>query len=563
MNDKEARESPEWEEHWKPSLKKEIDALHEMGTFELVKRSKMVKMGKKTKKMKVVRKIKINKDGSIDKYKSRLVVQGFSLLPNDEFFQSYSSVIASSNTRLLMYIAAQTGEELSQADIGNAFVEAELDDDEIIFVEQHADAAVAGFPASEYVLRLKKCLYGIPQAGRGYQRVYTKLMLSLGFKQTSAEDCLFIKHHPKYGRIVCGNYVDDLICMTASVELRDWWRRALEKRFAKVTFEDRLEYILGIKINRGVDAKGSSYIELDHKLAIEKVAAAAGVSSSARVLKTPMEHTLKLHKKIDGEDDNSTYEPPFAYASILGGIMYLANLTRPDLVTAVNRLSRFTANPSHAHYKALAKVVTFAYQTRERFLRYTQSPEENDPFRLYTASDSSYADCVDTGRSTIGRCCWMGKRCSGLIGWKSSLPKTAATSSTEAELQAAAECSKDIIYTRVLLHDLGYHQRGSTRMYIDNNACISQINAVSGVVKARHYIVQLRKIQEVIHLGIAHTTRVDSADNWADMFTKALPVLPFWRLSTSIMGDEHSNHPYVEFRQMCVSKNSTGEVLNG
>jgi len=50
-----------------------------------------------------------------------------------------------------MYIAAQTGEELSQADIGNAFVEAELDDDEIIFVEQHADAAVAGFPASEYV----------------------------------------------------------------------------------------------------------------------------------------------------------------------------------------------------------------------------------------------------------------------------------------------------------------------------------------------------------------------------------------------------------------------------
>ena len=87
---------------------------------------------------------------------------------------------------------------------------------------------------------------------------------------------------------------------------------------------------------------------------------------------------------------------------------------------------------------------------------------------------------------------------------------------------------------------------------------ISQINAVSGVVKARHYIVQLRKIQEVIHLGIAHTTRVDSADNWADMFTKALPVLPFWRLSTSIMGDEHSNHPYVEFRQMCLKQELNG-----
>ena len=176
--------------------------------------------------------------------------------------------------------------------------------------------------------------------------------------------------------------------------------------------------------------------------------------------------------------------------------MYIANLTRPDLVTAVNKLSRYVSDPSHAHYRALARVVTFAYQTKERYLRYTKSPDSNDPFRLFAASDSSYADCPDTGRSTVGRCVWMGKDCSGLIDWKSSLPQCAASSSTHAELQAGAECVKDIIYQRVLLHDLGYPQVGSTRMVVDNNACISQINAVKGVVKARHYIVMLRGIQE-------------------------------------------------------------------
>ena len=238
--------------------------------------------------------------------------------------------------------------------------------------------------------------------------------------------------------------------------------------------------------------------------------------------------------------------------------MYLANLTRPDLVTAVNKLSRFAADPSHAHYKALHKVVTYAYQTRERFLRYTQAPEGDDPFRLYAASDSSYADCRDTGRSTIGRCVWMGKRCSGLLDWKSSLPKTAATSSTEAELQAASECTKDVIYMRVLLHDLGYRQDGSTRIYNDNNACMAQINAVKGVVKARHYIVQLRKIQEAIHLGITHTTRVDSADNVADMFTKALSAFPFWRLTTKAMGDQHANHNYADFRDICLRQEISG-----
>ena len=518
----------------------------------------MKAMNKKAKKLKAVRKIKVTKDGEIEKFKTRLVVQGFSLTPEDEFFESYSFVVAASNTRMLLYVAAQTGEELSSADVGNAYLEADLPEDEVIFVEQHPDAELEGYPRDEWVLRLKKCLYGLPQAGRGYQRKYTKLMLSLGFKQVSAESCLFVFHHPKHGRIICSNYVDDLICLTGSRVLRDWWRKALTDHFLRVTFNDKLDFILGIKIDQGVNSEGRRYLELNHNLAIEKVATAAGIGDGARKVTSPMDHSTKLRKKRDGEDDDSSYVPPYKYASVLGAIMYLANLTRPDLVTAVNKLSRYVVNPSHAHYRALTRVVTFAYQTRDRYLRYTAAPEGDDPFRLYSASDSSYADCMDTGRSTIGRCHWMGKNCNGLIDWKSSLPKMAASSTTEAELQAAAECIKDSIYFRVLLYDMGYPQIGSTRTLIDNNACIFQLNAIKGVVKARHYIVLLRKVQEAVQLGIIHTQRVDSADNIADAFTKPLPVLPFWRLTTKAMGDGLSQHAFTEF-----SKSALKQELRG
>ena len=102
----------------------------------------MEKMGKRTKKMKNVYKIKTKANGAIDRFKVRMVVQGFNLIPNDEYFDSYSSVLAPGNTRMLMYLAAQTGETLSQADVGNAFVEAPLPDDEIIFVEQHPEAQI-------------------------------------------------------------------------------------------------------------------------------------------------------------------------------------------------------------------------------------------------------------------------------------------------------------------------------------------------------------------------------------------------------------------------------------
>ena len=87
-------------------------------------------------------------------------------------------------------------------------------------------------------------------------------------------------------------------------------------------------------------------------------------------------------------------------------------------------------------------------------------------------------------------------------------------------------------------------------MLIDNNACIAQINAVKGVTKARAYIVKLRQIQEAMHMGIMHTKRVDSRDNIADVFTKCLGQLPFWRLTTHAMGDRIATHAYTDYRDL-------------
>ena len=49
-------------------------------------------------------------------------------------------------------------------------------------------------------------------------------------------------------------------------------------------------------------------------------------------------------------------------------------------------------------------------------------------------------------------------------------------------------------------------------------------------------------------MGMVHPYRVDTKDNEADLFTKALPPMPFWRLGTRIMGDKEIGHAYAEFR---------------
>merc|ERR1712153_122206 len=101
-----------------------------MGTWEWARRDEMTKSGKRPKGMKTVYKYKVTDTGEIERAKVRIVVQGFSLIPGSEYHESYSSVLANANLRILLYISSQTGERMSIADVGNAYLEADLDPDE-------------------------------------------------------------------------------------------------------------------------------------------------------------------------------------------------------------------------------------------------------------------------------------------------------------------------------------------------------------------------------------------------------------------------------------------------
>ena len=95
-------------------------------------------------------------------------------------------------------------------------------------------------------------------------------------------------------------------------------------------------------------------------------------------------------------------------------------------------------------------------------------------------------------------------------------------------------------------------------MQVDSTGAISQVNALGGITNQRHYIVKIRKLQEVRHLGLIHTYRVDTNDNVADMFTKPLSPLPYWRLSSRAMGDKHYDHAYSEFRDEALRQERSG-----
>lgn len=114
---------------WEASMHDEIDALHKNATWELVPKPK----GADLITYKWLFKLKKKADGTVDRYKARLVARGFSQKYGFDYEETFSPVARMVTIRTLISLAAYKGWTLWQLDVKNAFLYGELDRD--IFME--------------------------------------------------------------------------------------------------------------------------------------------------------------------------------------------------------------------------------------------------------------------------------------------------------------------------------------------------------------------------------------------------------------------------------------------
>ena len=117
---------------------------------------------------------------------------------------------------------------------------------------------------------------------------------------------------------------------------------------------------------------------------------------------------LQLSKKqipVPGSDDHLAMQQ-VPYASLLGSLLYIGNTTRGDILQAVNRLGRFTANPGKVHWQALKRVLVYLYHTCDRRLVFGANSKSYDlkkqcsPISIYC--DADHGGDPDTAKSTSG-----------------------------------------------------------------------------------------------------------------------------------------------------------------
>ena len=197
-------------------------------------------------------------DGSIDKYKARLVVKGFRQKEGLDYFDTYSPVTRITSIRMLIAIAALYNLEIHQMDVKTAFLNGDLDEE--IYIEQPEGFKV---PRKETkVCKLVKSLYGLKQAPKQWHEKFDSAIISNGFKINEYDKCVYVKSTDKGYVIVC-LYVDDMLIIGSNHEMIMTTKKILNKQFdmkdMRVT-----DVILGLKITKtseGYSLSQTHYIE--------------------------------------------------------------------------------------------------------------------------------------------------------------------------------------------------------------------------------------------------------------------------------------------------------------
>lgn len=273
-------------------------------------------------------------------------------------------------------------------------------------------------------------------------------------------------------------YVDDLVLAAKST-------KDIKHVFDQLATKWRITS-LGVKIERDRSRK---VIHLSQPAYIDKLAERFP-GYSLRVAKiAPIPVTRDRGEQ--GEDEGVSIK---VYQEIAGSLLWAASCTRPDTAFAASFLARSTAEPKQSDMDLALRIVSYLVQTRTHGIELGGAKTKS----LETYIDSAWGGCKETRRSTTG---YVSFFLGSPINWTSKRQATVSSSSMEAEYVAAAEATKDVIWLRSLLEELGLKQTKATTLYIDNKSAIHLSANPSTHVRSKHIDIWHHLVREQVGLG--------------------------------------------------------------
>lgn len=189
------------------------------------------------------------------------------------------------------------------------------------------------------------------------------------------------------------------------------------------------------------------------------------------------------------------------------------------------------SNPGPAHWKALKHLIRYLRGTQDHGLTFDMGNTTDHALVGY--SDSSFGDCVDTGRSTLAYTFLFH---GAALSWYSKLNSFVTLSTNHAEYAALSLAGREAEWLVQLLRDLDPETPCTpVPILVDNSGVVSLVYNPVEHQSNKHVKLSCHYSRELTEQKIIFPRRIASEDNLADLFTKSLPVPTFKKLASHLV----------------------------
>nr|GEV57613.1 hypothetical protein [Tanacetum cinerariifolium] len=311
------------------------------------------------------------------------------------------------------------------------------------------------------VCKLQRCIYGLKQASKSWNKRFDEEIKKFGFHQNLDEPCVYQKASWSNVIFLILN-VDDIILMGNHIPSLQDVKTYLGKCFSMKDLGEAA-FILRIKI---YGDRSRRLIGLSQNAYLDKILKRYRMDTSKRG-SIPMQVDLYLSKSqcaTTSAEMKRMQNVPYALA--VGSIMYVVRCTRPDVAFAQNITSRFQQSSREAHWTAVKNILKYLRNTKYTLLVMVVILKQGYELTVIAMLDSKSIEMTRNLK-------------------------------LEAEYIVASEAAKEAVWIRKFIDELG-------------------------VKGARHFKRKYHYVRECIETGEIDIVKVHTDDNLADPFTKAL-----------------------------------------
>jgi hypothetical protein len=552
-------------EQWQHAIENELKSLEEHNTWEL----SQLPPGKRPLPCKWVFRRKYGPDGEVQRFKGRIVVMGCAQSEGVEYKkdQLFAPVLHSKSFRIVGAIVQSLDYEWKQMDVPTAFLNAKIKEE--IYVKPPPGMKIVKTAAEEPVMKLKGMLYGLKQAPREWNEEFNESIISLGYQRCLSDTCVYIKKSKTGKSIIMPVFVDDVFPACATEDLPEMMRD-IQYLMAKYKIKEvrDAEVVLGVRITRDRKKK---ILKLDQELYIKKLLKQHNMSESKPAPTPEVERKERnattnggtrntrgtMNEKSwneiememgegmeeqgeegekEGKDAEDHSHPVLGlvhYRTIVGGLLYLAITTRPDIMHATSMRARKVSDPSIDDWKACKRILRYLNGTTHVGLTYGDDTCGEGVQLGSTYCDADWAGDLSDRKSTTG---YIIKVNGATVSWVSKKQSTTAQSSAEAEYYAAGDAIKEILWTRSVLQQMGWAQTEPTILRCDNQAAIAIASDDRHHARTKHIDIRHHFIREHVTENRVKLVWVPTAEQQADILTKPLGRVAYTTLRNHIMG---------------------------